>query len=563
MDQRALDLEVEDSSLEQESAQAPWPGRRTLTQTLVSRKAKQNRRPSAAEAEDALIKTASSSGGVTLPDGLRRRLEASTGVSLQNVRLHAGADSAEAAAALGARAFTVGDDVHFGAGEYPPLTPAGEHLIAHEVAHTVQKPHGVGVSSPSDSHEAEAEGFADRHMAGERGAALTGGGGGGQQLSRAVGRNPRDLPRTVPLHDYDGGLERTISEDSPEFRASFIDLNIVDVMYWSTAFARQNPALRYFSVQYENGLIHWFQIGGDVPVRIGTGGGLGSVALDRRRSEFYRKEGGLIWPDRISERTTPMLVDIATTIQLNHNLREQFLEMAELTSAFSGYIASAIGILDGLPGFQQGLSDLTRNIAARNKHQELFSVRQRIEQARARLREFQSRRGEQSGSLSTSSKPPGSVNNDASAVAPSSKTGEAEPTSSDPTGPAPATTTPGTEGRDVLLAELATNGVKHTPDQVISIGRAPDGQIVFLEAGNARAGLAHIVARHGNDFAAAGISEPTIPGFVMAAVTRGKQVAMQNTRPGFEVNFQGSTRRVAVQVGSNGFIVGANPVSMP
>src|SRR5580704_14777041 len=50
-----------------------------------------------------------------------------------------------------------------------------------------------------------------------------------------------------------------------------------------------------------------------------------------------------------------------------------------------------------------------------------------------------------------------------------------------------------------------------------------------------------------------------IPDAVMAAVTRGKQVGMQGIRPIFEVEFGGKTQRIAVTVGNNGFIVGANP----
>ncbi|MEP6862828.1 MAG: DUF4157 domain-containing protein [Deltaproteobacteria bacterium] len=40
---------------------------------------------------------------------------------------------------LGARAFTVGNDIYFNRGEYTPGTPAGRRLIAHELVHTVQQ----------------------------------------------------------------------------------------------------------------------------------------------------------------------------------------------------------------------------------------------------------------------------------------------------------------------------------------------------------------------------------------------------------------------------------------
>src|SRR5262249_833574 len=43
------------------------------------------------------------------------------------------------AASLNARAFTIGQDIAFGLGEYRPGTPVGDALIAHELAHVVQQ----------------------------------------------------------------------------------------------------------------------------------------------------------------------------------------------------------------------------------------------------------------------------------------------------------------------------------------------------------------------------------------------------------------------------------------
>jgi hypothetical protein len=110
-----------------------------------------------------------------------------------------------------------------------------------------------------------------------------------------------------------------------------------------------------------------------------------------------------------------------------------------------------------------------------------------------------------------------------------------------------------------LIAELGRQGIKHTPEDIVRITRLSDGRIVFLERGNARAGLQHIVAEHGADFARRGISESQIPDLIMAALTRGKIVGYQGTRPIYEVSFNGTTHYVAISVGSNGFIVGANP----
>lgn len=65
-------------------------------------------------------------------------------VDLDRVRIHAGADGARAAKALGANAFSVGDHVVFGAGQYAPHTPAGRRLVAHELAHVAQHQRSPG-----------------------------------------------------------------------------------------------------------------------------------------------------------------------------------------------------------------------------------------------------------------------------------------------------------------------------------------------------------------------------------------------------------------------------------
>ncbi len=113
-----------------------------------------------------------------------------------------------------------------------------------------------------------------------------------------------------------------------------------------------------------------------------------------------------------------------------------------------------------------------------------------------------------------------------------------------------------------LIDELVISGEKYTLEDLVAITKTPDGKLVWLEKGNASAGLQHIEG-HLNDFLANGISQKQIPEFITQALSKGKHVGMQNTRPIYEVVFNGKTHRVAVTVGDNGFIVGANPVSLP
>lgn len=73
-----------------------------------------------------------------LDESTRQRMESGFGRGLTGVRIHTGDRAASLAADMGARAFTVGKDVYFGAGQYQPGSTDGDHVLAHELAHTVQ-----------------------------------------------------------------------------------------------------------------------------------------------------------------------------------------------------------------------------------------------------------------------------------------------------------------------------------------------------------------------------------------------------------------------------------------
>jgi hypothetical protein len=80
-----------------------------------------------------------SDSGRPLDRSLRSDMEGRFGTSLSEVRVHTGAPAGDAARAMGARAFTTGQDVYFGRGAYEPDTPAGRNLLAHELTHTIQQ----------------------------------------------------------------------------------------------------------------------------------------------------------------------------------------------------------------------------------------------------------------------------------------------------------------------------------------------------------------------------------------------------------------------------------------
>ena len=85
---------------------------------------------------------ASEGGGSALDPRVRRRLERSLGASLVAARVHTDRRADELTSAVGAVAFTTGQDIFFRSGAYSPRSREGLRLLAHEAAHTLQQAAG-------------------------------------------------------------------------------------------------------------------------------------------------------------------------------------------------------------------------------------------------------------------------------------------------------------------------------------------------------------------------------------------------------------------------------------
>jgi hypothetical protein len=85
--------------------------------------------------------TASKGGGSPLPEGVRSNMEGSMGADFSNVRVHTDSNAAGMNKQLRAQAFTQGNDIFFNSGKYNPGNRTGQHLLAHELTHTVQQGH--------------------------------------------------------------------------------------------------------------------------------------------------------------------------------------------------------------------------------------------------------------------------------------------------------------------------------------------------------------------------------------------------------------------------------------
>lgn len=116
--------------------------------------------------------------GRPLDSGTRGFMESRFGHDFGNVRVHTGGDAADSARAVGAHAYTVGNDIVFDHGRYDPQSESGRHLLAHELTHTIQQRgigrmanESLGETSAGDAYESEADSIASRVLSG--GGAIT------------------------------------------------------------------------------------------------------------------------------------------------------------------------------------------------------------------------------------------------------------------------------------------------------------------------------------------------------------------------------------------------------
>jgi hypothetical protein len=110
----------------------------------------------------AIVHDALSSPGQPLDPATRNFMESRFERDFAGVRVHTDPQAQRSAQAVQARAYTVGRDIVFGAGQYSPATPSGQSLLAHELAHTFQsavsartlrrQPSDIRTPKPRDKH---------------------------------------------------------------------------------------------------------------------------------------------------------------------------------------------------------------------------------------------------------------------------------------------------------------------------------------------------------------------------------------------------------------------------
>lgn len=79
------------------------------------------------------------SSGSSLPNNVKTHMESSMGADFSNVKIHTDSSAIQMSKDLHAQAFTHGSDIYFNSGKYDTGSTSGQHLLAHELTHTVQQ----------------------------------------------------------------------------------------------------------------------------------------------------------------------------------------------------------------------------------------------------------------------------------------------------------------------------------------------------------------------------------------------------------------------------------------
>ena len=138
--------ELNISSVNEEMVQTK-PSITPISQTFIQRQTEEEEEVGLIQAEPktqqprqhSLDSSAIPSGGTPLNQTERHYFEPRFGRSLDQVRIHTGSDAQQLTSQVQARAFTVGNHVVFGQGEYQPDTLEGKRLMAHEFTHVFQQ----------------------------------------------------------------------------------------------------------------------------------------------------------------------------------------------------------------------------------------------------------------------------------------------------------------------------------------------------------------------------------------------------------------------------------------
>jgi hypothetical protein len=135
------------------------------------------------------------SPGQPLDSGTRAFMEPRFGHDFSKVRVHTDARASDSAKAVNALAYTVGNNMVFGSGQYAPGATEGQKLIVHELTHVMQQKRNAFLSGLSLDTEGSAAENEARH------------------LSKKIAGTNSPISRVTPAPS--GKIQRQLSQGEP------------------------------------------------------------------------------------------------------------------------------------------------------------------------------------------------------------------------------------------------------------------------------------------------------------------------------------------------------------
>jgi hypothetical protein len=148
-------------------------------------------------------------GGTPLDEGTRTTMESRFGQDFSDVRVHTDAQASASAEAVGANAYTVGNEMVFRSGHFDASSPTGQRTLAHELSHVVQQRSGpvdgteaaggIRLSDPSDRFERAADATADQVLSGPVAPSPTSDAGGSAASVQLEEADEADMGEGAPV----------------------------------------------------------------------------------------------------------------------------------------------------------------------------------------------------------------------------------------------------------------------------------------------------------------------------------------------------------------------------
>jgi hypothetical protein len=125
------------------SVQMGQGGDTVQRKSLVKRNTAQNGGDQTVSPEISSKISSTRGSGNPLPKSTQNEMGSKIGADFSGVKIHTDNNAVQLSQDLGAKAFTVGNDVYFNQGQYNPNSGEGKRLMAHELVHTVQQGEGI------------------------------------------------------------------------------------------------------------------------------------------------------------------------------------------------------------------------------------------------------------------------------------------------------------------------------------------------------------------------------------------------------------------------------------